>query len=260
MITFFEIIIKYIYANWKFIFFTSLIFIVISSLIIFILWVIISYYILTRLKKNVDEYLYSNSHRRSCKKILEKYGDLKIKNIYLVRQPLSPNAIFLLNLLSFNQWSKHFKTFIKKEKCPNFSPIHASIMIDVQLKNKYIKTISLEKNSGIEIRTNFKIYENQDKLKINIKDEFTINKLLEITEKRIGKHKFYNWELFKNNCQQFSLEILKSVKKNNKKYIKFIDQSHFLKTMKNNFYGDIFKLYLLHFCINFWSILKNFTY
>jgi hypothetical protein len=112
-----------------------------------------------------------------------------------------------------------------------------------------------EKNCcGIDICVNFKIYENQDKLKINIKGRnFTINKLLEITEKRIGKHNFYNWEIFKNNCQQFSLEILKSINKKNKKNTKFIDQMHFLKTMENNFYG--YKFFL--FCINSISFLKH---
>ena len=44
----------------------------------------------------------------------------------------------------------------------------------------------------------------------------------------MGNKKFYNWNIYENNCQLFIIKILESLNKNNKIYKKFIYQKEFI--------------------------------
>ena len=61
----------------------------VTTLILFILWVIISYYAFKWFKLKVDaEYLYYDKYNDTCKNILDEFGDYSIKRVYVVRKPV----------------------------------------------------------------------------------------------------------------------------------------------------------------------------
>ena len=54
------------------------------------------------------------------------------------------------------------------------------------------------------------------------KSKFTLKKVLNKTQQRIGNQKYFNWNLHKNNCQEFTKEILVTLNKYNEEYTNFI--------------------------------------
>jgi hypothetical protein len=194
-----------------------IIFTIIFLLTSFILFVLLSYFILKFFKMTLDDnnilfYQYS----KKCLKILDSYGNLNIKKIYLVREPLSNFITFFLNMLTFYKYNK-----LISESQDNF-PYHSSIIFEIELTNKTKKLLLLEKNNSINICENFFIHNFQHLKTIPLKKKYTINSILDITQKRLGNEKFFNWHVYKNNCQEFIKEILITVNKyskSNKNYI-----------------------------------------
>jgi hypothetical protein len=184
----------------------------------FILFVLLSFFVLKFFKMALDDnnilfYQYS----KKCQKLLDLYGDLNIKKIYLVREPLSNFITFVLNVVTFYKYNK-----LITESQDNF-PYHCSIIFEVELPNKMKKLLLLEKNNSINICENFLIHNFQHLKIIPLKNKkYTINSILNITQKRLGNEIFFNWHVYKNNCQEFIKEILITINKyskSNKKYI-----------------------------------------
>ena len=132
------------------------------------------------------------------------------------------------------------------------------MIIEIKLKNKLRKWIIVEKHNSIDITPYFMYSSNQDimELKLNKKDKFTINKILNLTKDNMGSNLFYNWHFSNNNCQKFILEILESINKNNIKYQKFIYQKKFTETVK---FSDL-SLYLTNNLNNLYNLLENSFY
>ena len=118
-------------------------------LLLFVVWLIVSYYVLKWFKMKVDkENVFFNEYNEESKIMLEKYGDLKIKNMYLVRQPIERFSLLLGNLVTFYKY---------REKLKERLPRHTYVLIEVQLKNKSLKTIMIEKNNYLKITGNYVI-------------------------------------------------------------------------------------------------------
>ena len=60
-------------------------------------------------------------------------------------------------------------------------------------------------------------------------NKFTINYILNTTQERLGNEKFFNWNLYKNNCHLFTKEILKTISKYTKKIKNLFFVISFLK-------------------------------
>ena len=246
----------YIYENWKTVIFISIFSIVLIFIILFILWTIMSYYSIKWFKKNIRENYCFNNYTRKCVKTLKQYGDLPIKSIYLSRHPVNSYLLKLLNIITLGEYENKLKKYIQKNKCNNFYPFHTLFIIEVELPNKFRKLIVVEKNTCINISDKYKTYNHQDIIKIKTKyKNLTINSLLEKTKKRLGKIKYFNWHIYKNNCQCFAEEVLISLNKKRKKYMKFIYQNDFVNTYKTS---DL-KLHILNCGINLFNILEDFT-
>ena len=80
-----------------------------------------------------------------------------------------------------------------------------------------------------------------------------MNEILEKTRKRIGNNKYFNWEIYKNNCQIFIKEILITVKKFTKGNKKFMFQNEFIEEIK---ISD-FSLHILRSLTNTINLLEN---
>ena len=101
----------------------------------------------------------------------------------------------------------------------------------------------LDKNNCVNIRENFGINKFQEIKELKIKNKkLTINSILNSTQQRLGNKKYFNWNLYKNNCQEFTKEILITLDKYDKlkhqyifrdKVFKIIIPSEFLLHMGN---------------------------
>lgn len=189
-------------------------------IILAIIFMVISYYIKKILNLNIyNKKFYHNDYNKHNKKIIEIYGKYKIKNIYIVNETLTPLLEFGLNISTLYN--------IKQN---NIYPKHISMIIEIELDNKLIKKILLEKNNYINIQTNFAINEKNDIKKIKCKNlNYTLETLLSITQKRMKNNKFFNWHIKDNNCQLFIKELLITIKKYNKQNKKYIFQDNIHK-------------------------------
>ena len=113
-------------------------------------FIFISYFVLKFLKLSLDNNnILFYQYNKKSKKLLELYGDCKLTNIYLIRQPFSKFITFLLNLFTLYNYEK-----LINESHDNF-PYHTLLVFEIKLKNGIKKMLLLEKNNCINISENF---------------------------------------------------------------------------------------------------------
>jgi len=194
-----------------------IIIVIIIGIIGFVCFVFCSYYVFNYFKLNTDNYLFFKDYNENVKRILDKYGDCKIKNIYILRQRLPAFIIKIINIVSFYKYSEMFM------------PDHTSLIIEIKSNKRYKgpnKFLKVEKNNYININENYNINRNQDikYIRFNHKKSksVTLNQVLFKTKERMSDAKFFNWHIFTNNCQQFTKELLITLgqyTKSNKQYV-----------------------------------------
>jgi hypothetical protein len=205
-----------------------IIFIFIFLLVLLIFFIFFSYLIIKILQKSIDDNnIFFYEYNKKTKAILDKYGDYKIKRLYLIRQPLSKTIVFTLNILTLFKYSKYFKEY------SNYYPFHTLIVFEIELTNncnKESKMLLVEKNNSINVTDYFFISNNQETMCFNIKKKnYTLNKLLNKTHKRIGSKLFFNWHVYKNNCIEFTEELLVTLQKITPKIKEFIYRDKIIK-------------------------------
>ena len=209
-----DVINNVILPNIKYIIYVSVILVVVS----FIIFIISSYFVFKVLKMGIDNTnILFYQYNKKSQKLLDTYGDHKLTKIYLVRQPFSKMVTFFLNVLTLYNYEKLIN------ESPDNLPYHILLVCEIKLGNGLRKLLLIEKNNNINICENFLINNLQDikPIKLNNK-KYTINSILKTTQKRVGNELFFNWNLYKNNCQEFTKEILKTIgnyNKTNKEYI-----------------------------------------
>lgn len=187
---------------------------------------VVSYFIFKMFKLSIDNNnILFNQYNIKSKKLLDLYGDCKVTKMYLIRQPLSNFIRFGLNILTVYNFDKLIKE--SQDNCP----YHVFIIFEVTLDNGMKKMILLEKNNCINISENFFVNNSQEIKEIKITKNFTINYILNKTQSRLGTVKYFNWNLYKHNCQYFTKEILKSVEKYSKINKEFIFRDKILKIL-----------------------------
>jgi hypothetical protein len=216
------------------------------------LFIIISYFILKFLKLSIDDNnIFFYHYNKKSKKILDLYGDCKITNMYLIRHPLSKTMTFILNIFTLYNYEK-----LINESHDNF-PYHCLMIFEVKLKNNMKKMLLIEKNNCINISDNFLINNTLEIKKLNIKHKnITINTILNATQARLGNKKYFNWHLYKNNCQNFTKEILKTIGKYNKINNTFI----FRDKLINMFSHSEFTLHILNCLCVVGNIVEKYIY
>jgi hypothetical protein len=190
----------------------------------FILFIIVSYIILKLLQTSIDyNNIFFYQYNKKCQKILDKYGKCKINKLYLVRQPFGNFVSFAFNLVTLFQYRKYIS-----ESKENY-PYHTAFIIEIQKDNE-IKFLLLEKNNCINMCETFLINKIHEFKKIPLKgNKLTLNKILHKTQKRMTTHSFFNWNLYKNNCQEFTKEILITINQYNNHYKEFIFRDKIIK-------------------------------
>jgi len=209
----------------------ALLFIILS----FILFVVVSYFILKMLKSSIEQHcIFFNDYNKQTKKLLEKYGDKQITKVYLVRQPLSKLVELLLNIFSGYKYNK----FIN-QCCDNF-PYHSVLIFELKIEKNQRKLLKVDKDGFINISDNFLLYNSQEikvlslhkgKDKERDRDKYTLNSILNDTQKRMGIQDFFNWNLKKSNCQTFTKELLVTMNKYDEKNKDFIFRDKLIKIL-----------------------------
>ena len=219
---------EYIYLNKYIISVIILLVLIVQCIIIaliigiigFIGFVFCSYYIYIFFKLNTKNYCFFKDYNEHVKSILDKYGDMKIKNIYILRQKLPAFVFKIINIVSFYKYSEMFM------------PEHTSLIFEIKIGKKQVnKFLKVEKNNYININENYNINRTQDIKYIRYKSKNcknknseynTLNQILSKTRTRVTDEKFFNWHIFTNNCQQFTKELLITIgqyTKSNEQYV-----------------------------------------
>jgi hypothetical protein len=134
----------------------------------------------------------------NTKKCLEKYGDYKIKQLYLVKKPNRKSIIMMLNYVTLFKYNE----LVKKIKYFHFE------MLLVVKRGKHTHILKLHKCPNIILSDNVLIKKENKIKKIPIRStDISVNELLTSVKKNMSL-KYFNWNLIDNNCQYFSKEII----------------------------------------------------
>lgn len=220
--------------------------IIILFVFCFTIFVICSFYVLKFLQISFEyNNIFFYQYNKKCQKILDDYGDYKINKIYLLRQPFGKFVSIMTNIITCFNYNKYIS------ETPNDCPYHPALIFEIKQKDT-IKFLLVEKNNCINICENFLINKTYEFKTINIpKNKFTLKKILKQTQKRIGNHKYFNWNIYKNNCQEFTKEILITINKYSEEYNNFIFSG---KIIKHYYSPSDFTLHI----INCLFIIVNF--
>ena len=158
---------------------------------------------------NIDTFkFYYKKYNRKCITMLNKYGNYKIKKIYIIREPIGILFTSFINLFTWFEYNN----YITKCKETDHYNYHGVILFELDTPEgpKFIK---LEKQNCIMLSDEIDMSYKYDYMEVCIKSnkKYTLNKVFNKTRKRIGIEKWYNWDYSNNNCQHFIKEILISM-------------------------------------------------
>lgn len=217
--------------------------IMISVIIIFIFYFIYKY---VKQIINNNNILSDNvDYEDETKKIIEKYKEHRIQNVYLVYKKVSKHTIFICNIVSYFTCDTYLSYEIKKIKRrnPNFELYHSSLLFELKTKDNEAKFILLQKKYNVELDDNVELSNDCNIIHVPLKKgKYTIKKILDKTKKTMGPLNFFNWNLTKNDCQKFTKNVLKSIKK---EYY-----SNNVYEQQQNEYNDIKISELFYLCFN----------
>ena len=229
---------------------------------ILICFIMMSYFFLFFLKKNINNYTIFNEYTSSSKIAIEKYGDNKIINAYLLVEPIHNFCLLIFKMLSLNnscEWMKGVR--------------HTTLLVEVKINKHENKLILIDKTNCIDILTEFSINDKytiipiwlKSKSKSKSKSILTLRKVLDGTCERIGKNKFFNWHVYKNNCNYFIDNVIKTMNKD------FVYDKLFFKSKKetkNMFHNVLYttfrvrvwysSLFLFDFVTKYLDVMKTY--
>ena len=235
---------------------------IIISLILFILYLFISYKIYQFVKSYINDNntlnLY-NDYDELSKKILNKYGNNKVHKVYVIYKPISNTTMYIFNMLSNIIHKKSFYNILNKININGLPDklYHTSLIFELRIDKKYTKFIHINKELGVMVREKININNNNSIINIKPKYKKTLKNILDSTMIRMGIDKFYNWEMFNNNCQNFAIEILKSMGIENKINKNNYQNSIQIKNLKDMLSLDSMSHYYFNIIIKTYFILTN---
>ena len=142
----------------------------------------------------------SSSYNNISTKTLAQYGNMIITDINVVRTPIQKLISTALNLLSAGKFD------MLKRKYNYDTLFHLSLMCNVGGKFIYV-----EKNEVVNISPNFTITDQSQIRNVDLNNKsITINQMLQNTLDAIGNERFFTYDAFQNNCQDFLINILKN--------------------------------------------------
>jgi len=135
------------------------------------------------------------------RKILETDGNRYITSIDVVRTPVSFLMTALLQGLSMGR----FIDASKKEGFDKFFHLYLRLTLDNG------RTVLVEKNEVINVEYNLKYTKEEQVLPVPMPGRVRFIDFLESARLSVGDEKFFVYDPFSTNCQNFVLNLLKSV-------------------------------------------------
>jgi hypothetical protein len=151
------------------------------------------------------------------KKILKKYGNQKIRSIYIGRRPINSLVEKAFDVISLGKWSKLRDQYY-------FDRLFHLFLI-IQLDDDTV--ISLEKNSIVTMTENDMRCSMKDTECVKIDyptDSITLDDFIRKPLERIGKDKFFVYDPFQANCQIFIRDVLTTFGLYSKRVDEFVYQ------------------------------------
>ena len=151
------------------------------------------------------------------KKILGKYGNQKIRSIYIGRRPINDMVEKAFNVISLGKWSKLRDQYYYDKL------FHLFLII--QLDDDTV--ISLEKNSIVTMTEDDMRCSMKDTECVKIEyptDSISLDDFVRKPLERIGKDKYFVYSPFSQNCQIFIRAVLETFGLYSKKVDDFVYQ------------------------------------
>jgi hypothetical protein len=161
-----------------------------------------------------------SNYPNSAKKTMETLGDLPVESAEIVRTPISKVLSKFINLLSAGK-------FEQASKDAGYDKLfHLQLVLNVIDNNGNRKKVAIQKTERVQVDGSLTgVSAETEYLDISIGNKkFTPNEMLEKTRKRIGDRDFFGYDSFKNNCQNFILNLLRSEGLAGTKETKFLYQ------------------------------------
>ena len=237
------------------------------GILLFICVLTCIYYVIQYLQidfENTSVFLYR--YGKYSQTVLNMYGDYKIERIYLIRQPLHW-AFYLSKFLFIKEKKdgkdekdgKDGKDDISKLQDDSVIAYHTALVFEIRLPSGQNKFVLVEKNNSMRITDKFYIYNNYEIKKLHIKkNRHTLNSILQEAQKNMGAEKFFNWNLFNNNCSNLIKEILIILGNNTKKNTQFILQTN--EETLNKYEVTVFTKYLIHLSCSTYSFFDKYVW
>lgn len=180
-------------------------FMLVALLVVIVCFVMGSYVFLFYCKKTIDDYnVFFHDYNHKTKTVIDAYGDFRISNAYVIMTPINKFKLGVLNLITM----KNCKQIVDEL-------MHVWLMIEITVDKNNKKLILIDKTNCINVSTDIHIDATCMVYKIKIKNKgehkITLRYILDETCNRIGKSKFFNWHIYKNNCQHFIKQIVRVI-------------------------------------------------
>lgn len=170
-------------------------------------------------KRDVNQIIpFRKEYTNKTRNNLNKFKNAQIFKMTLVRKPVNSTLINVLNVLSFGLFKKMMKSHSFDEM------FHLSLVVTFRSGINLL----IEKQAEINIDSDFEkeLTELSEVLPMESyqANSLTLGQLMENTRKFMGDRKYFDYDAFNNNCQNFILSILNANNLNRPKYQDFIYQ------------------------------------
>jgi hypothetical protein len=132
---------------------------------------------------------------------LKAYGECTIEKLVVMRTPLQSFVDKALKLISFGKFNPKKYGFDEL--------FHTGLLVSVVCPDATRKVVVIEKNEVLNISTKFKINAKSQKMDIATPAKFkTLREFMDKAEQSVSPKVFYQYDPFKNNCQDFMKIVL----------------------------------------------------
>jgi hypothetical protein len=132
------------------------------------------------------------------RKVLENYGSRPIVRMFIRRDPIQSAINTALNVISMGSWN------ILKQKYgyDTFYHLQLEVVVRVSDSDDTNARFVLQKNEVIDVSPAQPSTDKTEMVEVPMADGHTMNSLLSNAKQRMGE-KFYYYDAFHNNCQDF---------------------------------------------------------
>jgi len=161
----------------------------------------------------IDAYGYAGYDAKTAK-FLREHGSEEVTTLTVRRAPVGSMLHTALNAISLGTWNKSRNEF-------GYDKLyHLGLIINRRYITQRLSRVTVTLKDADSPGSEFMEVD----LKNNANELFTLKSMLQKTEKSVGPNVFFKYDAFKNNCQNFVLNILVANGLNNKALQEFILQ------------------------------------